>query len=77
MRLQTTAGWPCSLISPPVLAKRTRQHRRHTMRCVAQCGGYKVVVEMVRQEHCLDEVVHEDTIGVEPEAVLGENHHQP
>jgi hypothetical protein len=32
---------------------------------------------MVRQEHCLDEVVHEDAIGVEPEAVLGENHHQP
>jgi hypothetical protein len=58
------------LISPLGLAKRTRQHRRHTMRCNAQCGRYKVVVEMVRQEHCLDEVVHEDAIGVEPEATM-------
>jgi hypothetical protein len=40
------------------------------MRCDAQCGRYKVVVEMVRQEHCLDEVVHEDAIGVEPEATM-------
>jgi hypothetical protein len=30
-----------------------------------------MVVEMMRQEHCLDEVVYEDKVGIELEVVLG------
>jgi hypothetical protein len=71
MHLQTTIRWTWSLISPLVLAKRIRQHRQHTMRCDAQCGSYTMVVEMMRQEHCLDEVVYEDKVGIELEVVLG------
>jgi hypothetical protein len=41
------------------------------MRCDAQCGSYTMVVEMMRQEHCLDEVVYEDKVGIELEVVLG------